>query len=130
MLNGLPCSWGWQAMVEEVRSVSIGRGAERKERRLVGVVSASCPYYLYGDVEDVYDGDDTPLPKPIVGAYAVVGILFATSYCGISSCILPRAFWSSPCIYQYLYMASGVDVIPRHHAPPGTPTGLAGRCVG
>ncbi len=59
--------------MEEVGSVSIGRGGERKERQLVCVVGASSPYYLYGDVEDVYDGDDTPLPKPIVGAYAVVG---------------------------------------------------------
>ncbi|KAG2499476.1 hypothetical protein HYH03_002423 [Edaphochlamys debaryana] len=42
-------------------------GGSSKERRLVSLVSACSPYYLHGDVEDEYDGDDTPLPKPITG---------------------------------------------------------------
>ncbi len=56
--------------MEEVRDVRrTGSALPSKERKLVAVVSSSSPYYLYGDVEEEYEGDDTPLPKSIVGGW-------------------------------------------------------------
>ncbi|GFR42192.1 hypothetical protein Agub_g3082 [Astrephomene gubernaculifera] len=54
------------AMVEEVGTLSTP-SRQSKQRKLVSLVSASSPYYVYGSVEDECGGDDTPLPKPIVG---------------------------------------------------------------
>ncbi|KAG2429237.1 hypothetical protein HXX76_011006 [Chlamydomonas incerta] len=68
------------AIVEEVGDLARGGGGvtrgggfsalPTKARQLMPLVSASSPYYLFGDVEDEAAGaavDDTPLPRPITG---------------------------------------------------------------
>ena len=44
-----------------------GLAGAGKVRARMGTVSAADPYY--GDVEDSYEGDDTPPPKLITGAW-------------------------------------------------------------
>ncbi|KXZ52161.1 hypothetical protein GPECTOR_10g790 [Gonium pectorale] len=56
------------AMVEEVGFRRGPKaGSQMKERQLVALVTAAQPYYLVANVEDEYEGDDTPLPRPITG---------------------------------------------------------------
>ncbi|EFJ50776.1 hypothetical protein VOLCADRAFT_88639 [Volvox carteri f. nagariensis] len=104
------------AMVEEVREVRrSGSAVPFKERKLVAVVSSSSPYYLYGDVEDEYEGDDTPLPKPIMGiSVPSSGGYRLMRYCPQRRTVQVLSQLSTEALVSYLH-ATGVAQPLRLH---------------
>nr|BCL66097.1 hypothetical protein [Volvox africanus] len=105
------------AMVEEVREVRrAGSGFPSKERKLIAIVSSSSPYYLYGDVEDAYDGDDTPLPKPILGiSVPSSGGYRLLRFCPQRRTVQVQSQLSTEALMSYLH-ATGVAQPLRLHS--------------
>nr|BCL66167.1 hypothetical protein [Volvox reticuliferus]BCL66235.1 hypothetical protein [Volvox reticuliferus] len=105
------------AMVEEVREIRrSGSALPSKERKLTSIVSSSSPYYLYGDVEDEYEGDDTPLPKPIVGiSVPSSGGYRLLRYCPQRRTVQVQSQLSTEALVSYLH-ATGVAQPLRLHS--------------